>query len=74
MDKEELQNILKDHELWLESEGEEGEKANFSGANLSEASIYAGTVNTGAQWDCISRSALFSPRSWFHGPSSSSIW
>jgi len=37
MDKEKLQNILKDHELWIKSEGEEGKKANLSGANLRRA-------------------------------------
>jgi uncharacterized protein YjbI with pentapeptide repeats len=44
MEKEKLQNILKDHELWIESEGEEAKTpdlrwANLSGINLERANL-----------------------------------
>ncbi|MDY6959344.1 MAG: pentapeptide repeat-containing protein [Halobacteriota archaeon] len=37
MEREEIQSRLKLHKLWLESEGMEGERANFAGADLRDA-------------------------------------
>ena len=34
-----LQKVLSDHKLWLESDGEEGERANLYGADLSDADL-----------------------------------
>ena len=37
MNKQDFNKILKDHKLWLDSDGEKGTRANLSRANLSEA-------------------------------------
>ncbi len=34
-----LTKILKDHELWLDSNGKEGERADLEGANLTNANL-----------------------------------
>lgn len=39
MCNKELEKILKDHKLWLESEGEEGSKADLTDANLRGADL-----------------------------------
>ena len=39
MNKAELNKILDNHKLWLSSGGEKGERANLSGANLSDADL-----------------------------------
>ena len=39
MNKDKLQDMLDRHIEWLESRGENGEKANLSGANLSKANL-----------------------------------
>ena len=39
MNKEMLDKILDNHKLWLQTDGEEGEKANLSWANLSGANL-----------------------------------
>ena len=35
--EEDLRRILSNHELWLSSDGKEGDRANLSGADLSKA-------------------------------------
>ena len=37
--KSELSDILEKHELWLESDGEEGERADFRGADLTRTEL-----------------------------------
>ena len=39
MNKEELKRILEQHKIWLESDGEEGERANLEGVNLKGANL-----------------------------------
>ena len=39
MDKDKLNEVLKQHKLWLETEGKEGKRANLSGDNLSGANL-----------------------------------
>ena len=39
MNKAKLDKILDNHKLWLRTEGEQGEKADLSGANLSGADL-----------------------------------
>ena len=39
MNKKELNKILDDHKLWLESKGEKGTQANLKGANLQGACL-----------------------------------
>ena len=40
MEQEELNKILDDHKLWVESKGEKGKKAYLKGANLSDANLF----------------------------------
>ena len=35
--QEELERVLKEHELWIESDGKDGRRADLSGADLSGA-------------------------------------
>jgi hypothetical protein len=44
MTKEELQKILDDHKLWIESDGVEGERADLIGANLRGANLYGANL------------------------------
>ena len=39
MPKEELDKVLENHKLWLNSDGREGEKADLSGYNLTKADL-----------------------------------
>ena len=39
MTKEELDEALKQHQLWLDTDGEEGKRANLRGANLECANL-----------------------------------
>lgn len=41
----ELKKILKDHKRWLESEGQEGKRANLAHAKLKEADLYAACLS-----------------------------
>jgi hypothetical protein len=40
MNKKELNKILEQHKLWLESDGEKGERADLRGANLRHADLW----------------------------------
>ena len=40
--KEEIQKILDDHKLWLETGGEKGKRANLTEADLREANLRIG--------------------------------
>jgi len=58
IDKQELEQILKDHKLWLESrwtDNVEGSSANLSGANLSRADL-SGANLSGANLSCANLS------------------
>ena len=39
MKQSELKAILKDHRLWIKSEGKQGKRANLEGANLQDANL-----------------------------------
>ena len=39
MGNDKLNEVLKEHKLWLETEGKEGQRADLSGANLEDADL-----------------------------------
>ena len=47
MEQEKLDKILEQHKLWLESDGEKGERANLIRANLTDANLIRANL-TGA--------------------------
>ena len=45
MNKKELKEILAQHVLWLDSDGEQGRRAYLWGANLTRAYLYGANLN-----------------------------
>ena len=60
MKQSELNRILDQHKLWLESNGNKGKRANLSGANLSDADLRGADLGGADLTDSILNSKYMS--------------
>ena len=58
--REELKHILEQHELWLDTGGEEGQKADLCNANLEDAYLCNADLRYANLRDANLRNAKFS--------------